>query len=183
MKLQDKKILIIIFSITYTSTMAMVFLKLYSIALLFLTIGGAMFSVILLFNFLKKKRYLNSTIYKIDKMTGIEFEELLKCHFENLGYRAKETAKTNDYGADLIIKKDNEKILVQAKRYKNKVGIKSVQEIVGALGYYKAEKGIVITNSYFTKNAINLAKANNIKLWDRDMLTKVFSIKEDNTQK
>ena len=34
------------------------------------------------------------------------------------------------------------------------------------MGMYKAEKGIVVTNSTFTQSAKELAKANNIELVD-----------------
>lgn len=122
----------------------------------------------------KRKKYLNSKIYEIDKMSGLEFEELLSEFFKSQGYKVSLTKQSNDYGADLILQKNKSKIIVQAKRYKNKVGIKAVQEIIGAIGYYEADKGMVVTNSYFTTNAINLAKSNNIELWDRSKLTEMF---------
>ncbi|WP_271716047.1 restriction endonuclease [Anaeromicropila herbilytica] len=125
-------------------------------------------------NNLKRKRYLDSGISDIDKMQGIEFEEFLKVHFERLGYHVKTTKTTNDYGADLILKKERNIIVVQAKRYKSRIGINAIQEVIGAIRYYKGMKGMVITNSYFTKNAINLAKANQIELWDRNKLIEVM---------
>lgn len=125
----------------------------------------------------KRKQYLNSRIHEIDTMRGNEFEELLKAHFEKQGYKVMLTPASNDYGADLVLIKDNSKIVVQAKRYKDKVGNKAIQEVNGAIGYYKASAGMVITNSYFTSNAENLAKANNITLWDRRKLIEQFQIK------
>lgn len=122
----------------------------------------------------KKMKYLNSGIQDVDKMSGIEFENFLKVHYQKLGYAAETTAVTGDYGADLILRKNNEKIVAQAKRYNAKVGIKAIQEIIGAKGFYKANKGIVVTNSYFTPNAKNLAIANNIELWDREKLIEVM---------
>lgn len=124
----------------------------------------------------KRKQYLNSPLPEIDKMTGIEFEEFLKAHFEEIGYKAKMTPTTNDYGADLILNKDGEKIVVQAKRWNDKVGNTAVQEIVSAKGYYKADRAMVITNSYYTNNAYELAKANNVELWDRNNLIKNLNV-------
>jgi len=69
--------------------------------------------------------YRKSGIKEIDKFTEEQFEKWLKKLFEDYGYKVKETRKTADYGADLIIEKDNIKIVVQAKRHKNKVGIKA----------------------------------------------------------
>ncbi|NER45101.1 restriction endonuclease [Bacillus megaterium NBRC 15308 = ATCC 14581] len=103
-------------------------------------------------------------------MNGIQFENYLGVLFKSLGYKAQVTRTSHDYGADLIIVKDNKKIVVQAKRYSKKVGISSVQQIVGAKNYYKADEVWVITNNYFTQPAINLAYANNVILIDRDSL-------------
>lgn len=128
---------------------------------------------------LKKKqdlRYINSNIETVDKMTGEEFEEFLKAHFEKLGYKAKLTAKTGDYGADIVLDKSGSRIVVQAKRWINKVGIEAVQQIIGAKAYYKADKCIVITNNYFTPNAVNLAASNNsVELLDRKKLINIMS--------
>ncbi len=106
----------------------------------------------------------------IDTLSGIEFEDYLLNLFKALGYEGKTTLTSNDYGADLVITKDKIKTVVQAKRYLDKVGISGVQEVIGAKGYYNADKCLVVTNNYFTPNAINLAEANNVELWDRDKL-------------
>ncbi len=127
------------------------------------------------FNYKERIRYLRSGIRDVDKMGGIEFEKFLLYHFQKLGYTAETTSITGDYGADLILKKDHEKIIVQAKRYKEKVGIKAIQEVVAAVGHYKAIKGYVITNNFFTKPAINLAASNHIELWDREKLITVMT--------
>ena len=60
--------------------------------------------------------------------------------------------------------------MVQAKRSKNPVGIKAVQEVAGAVRHYKGNKGRVITNNRFTENAYKLAKSNEVELWDRKEL-------------
>lgn len=125
----------------------------------------------------KKKAFLNSKIHDIDNMSGVEFEGLLKAHFETQGYKVKLTPMSNDYGADLILFKDNIKTVVQAKRYREKVSNKAIQEIIGAKGYYKASVGMVVTNSYFTSNAEKVALANDIILWDRNILIQKFQIK------
>lgn len=123
------------------------------------------------------KKYLCSRIYEIDKMSGPDFEKLLKAHFEMQGYSARLTPVSNDYGADLVLIKDNLTTVVQAKRYKNKISNKAIQEIVGAKGYYNADKCMVISNSFYTANAIALAKANNVVLWNRNDLIDNFRIK------
>lgn len=121
-----------------------------------------------------KNLYLFSSIQEVDEMTGIEFEYFLFYKFRQRKYRVKTTPVSGDYGADLLLKKKREKIVVQAKRYQRDVGIAAVQEVIGSIAYYDADIGIVITNSYFTPNAINLAKANQVILWDRKRLIMEF---------
>lgn len=117
-----------------------------------------------------KNMYLHCSMDDIDEMTGIEFEVYLYYKFRKQGYRVKLTPVSGDYGADLVLKKKREKIVVQAKRYQRDVGIAAVQEVIGSIAYYEADRGLVVTNSFFTLNAINLAAANDILLWDRRAL-------------
>ena len=121
--------------------------------------------------FLKKLRqlkYLSSPLRKIDRMSGEQFEQWLKCYFEKAGYRVKTTAKSGDYGADLILTKRGRKIVVQAKRYKSRVGVEAVQQVIASMAHYRANSCIVATNSYFTKAARVLADDNGVTLMDRD---------------
>lgn len=136
-----------------------------------------LFIVKILFLFYNKQKYLYSRIFEIDKMSGPDFEKLLKAHFEKQGYSVRLTPASNDYGADLVLIKGNLKTVVQAKRYKNKIGNKAIQEIVGAKGYYNADKCMVISNSFYTSNAIALAKANDVVLWNRNDLIDNFKIR------
>ncbi len=125
--------------------------------------------------FAKKLEDSNSiTMQDIDSMPGHEFENFLKTLFEKQGYKVELTKLSNDQGADLIVSKFGEKIVVQAKRYSAKVSNTAIQEAVAAIKHYGVDRGIVITNSRFTRSAIELAKSNNIELIDRDKLEKLI---------
>lgn len=126
----------------------------------------------LLLKWINKQRYLSSALSDLDKLSGESFEEYLMYMFRRQGYRVKLTDQTNDYGADLIMTKDGIKTVAQAKRYRGRVGVEAVQQIVAAKAYYKADQCLVVTNSFFTPNAINLAKANGVTLIDRNELMK-----------
>jgi len=117
-----------------------------------------------------KKRMQQSGIAEIDQMSGIEFETYVGTLFETLGYRVTYTPTTGDYGADLILKKGKDIIVVQAKRYKSAVGITAVQEVIPALKIYDANDAWVISNSYYTKAAIKLAESNDVRMINRDEL-------------
>ncbi|MBO5620546.1 MAG: restriction endonuclease [Butyrivibrio sp.] len=128
---------------------------------------------------IKKRKYLNSPLAAVDHMSGEDFEKYLAAHFRKLGYRVRLTAGSGDFGADLVCKKNHETIVVQAKRYKKSVGIEAIQQIVASKAYYKADKCMVVTNSYFTKAAIKLAESNHVQLWDRHSINKFFINHED----
>jgi restriction system protein len=112
-------------------------------------------------------------------MDGVKFEYYLKELYISLGYSAKVTKSSGDFGADLVLTKDGRKIVVQAKRYSNNVGVKAVQEIKAAQSHYNAIESWVVTNSYFTKAAVELARSNSVKLINRDQLIQdILSIKK-----
>lgn len=129
--------------------------------------------------FWERHRLAKSGILEIDKMDGKTFEKYLEVKFEQLGYQVMRTKYVGDYGADLVTKKDGIKTVIQAKRYKSNVGIKAVQEAVASKGFYDSEKAMVVTNSFFTKQAKELARKNQVELWDR----KEFSRQLLNAQK
>lgn len=136
-------------------------------------VAGCLLFLILLKRWTKimrRKKYLASPLSRIDKMEGSEFEKFLAAYFENKGYRVKVTGGTGDYGADLVMKKGGETTVVQAKRYRSRVGVAAIQQVIAAREYYGADNSIAATNSYFTKEAKKLARKTGVVLWDRDSL-------------
>lgn len=125
---------------------------------------------IMLRNAKRNERLKLSGIDEIDKMEGVVFEKYLKEIYLQKGYRVSLTSVTGDYGADLILEKNNEKIVIQAKRYSKNVGIKAVQEVKAAQFHYKANEAWVVSNSNYTNAAISLAKSTNVKLVSREDL-------------
>jgi HJR/Mrr/RecB family endonuclease len=123
----------------------------------------------------RREQIYQSKIEEIDLLSGYDFECYLERMFKKLSYNVKETKKSGDFGADLIISKQSKKTVIQAKRYSKKVGIKAVQETISAIPYYNADKGIVVTNNYFTNAAKELAKKTGIELWDREKLINITS--------
>lgn len=122
-------------------------------------------------------------IKKIDRMLGKEFELFSLRLLERFGYWGYQTADSGDYGADLIVFKDGLKIVVQTKRYSKSVGIKAIQEVLGAVKYYNADKALVITNSRFTKQAEALAAKSDVHLLDRSKLFDLIVMARGDNQK
>jgi restriction system protein len=72
----------------------------------------------------------------------------------------KATRKTADEGIDGIIKEDRlglDAIYLQAKRWEAPVGRPEIQRFVGALHGQRAKKGVFITTSRFSNEAIEYA--------------------------
>jgi len=112
---------------------------------------------------------------KFEILTGTEFEKLLYRLFEAMGYKVELTGKSGDQGGDLIANKQGERILVQAKCYRDwSTGNSAVQQVVGAMKYYDCNRAVVTTTSHFTKEAIALAKANKTELIPRERLQELL---------
>ena len=119
----------------------------------------------------KQQRKISKyTIDDIDLMTGTEFEEFIALLFKKMGYSSQVTKQSGDQGIDVIAIKNNTRIGIQAKCYSNAVGNAAVQEAVAGKSFYNCDKTVVVTNNYFTTAAIELAQANNVILWNRDLL-------------
>ena len=83
--------------------------------------------------------------------------------------------KSGDYGVDVIATSSEEvTYAVQAKAYSGSVGLAAVQQIVAAKAMYHYDQGMVITNSFLTKNAHKLAQANHITVIEGPELSKMI---------
>jgi restriction system protein len=85
---------------------------------------------------------------------------------------------SGDGGIDGVISLDRlglEKVYVQAKRWQNAVGRPDIQAFYGALAGQRANKGVFITTSGFTQQAIDFAKSvEKIVLVDGAKLTQLM---------
>jgi len=94
------------------------------------------------------------------------FERLVVDLLVRMGYggnrqdAGKALGKSGDGGIDGIINEDRlglDIIYIQAKRWEGSVGRPEIQKFAGALQGQRARKGVFITTSYFTKDAIEYA--------------------------
>ena len=118
----------------------------------------------------RQRRARASGITESDTMDGVSFEPMLADRFKSAGWRVELTPKYGDFGADLILTSAEEKVVVQAKRHTNTVGISAVQQVIGALHHYKADRAMVVSNSFFTPAAEKLASTSGVELLDRQAL-------------
>jgi HJR/Mrr/RecB family endonuclease len=112
----------------------------------------------------------------IQDLNGLEFEQLLANKFRSYGFQVTLTKSSGDYGADLIVETPSgSRAAVQAKRFKSKVNLKAVQEVVASIRHYAVDFGIVIASSGFFPSAVELARTNQVELWDDDKLYRFLS--------
>jgi restriction system protein len=107
------------------------------------------------------------TIYQVDAMGGFEFEDFLGLLFTTLGYDIETTKRTGDQGADLFAQRFGRRIVIQAKNYADRVSNSAVQQVLAAKTFFACDDAMVVTNSYFTASAKQLADGANVKLVDR----------------
>lgn len=122
-----------------------------------------------------QQRFGAAKAAKLDKLTGVEFEEFLAGLFRAQGYAAELTPTSGDYGADLILSKDGQRIAVQAKRYVGSVGVQAVQEALSGQAYYQCHAAWVITTGAFTSNALALAQKSGVKMIGRSEIGNIMA--------
>jgi restriction system protein len=95
------------------------------------------------------------------------FETIVLDLLHRIGYGAsradlQRVGGSGDGGIDGVISLDRlglEKVYIQAKRWQSNVGRPEIQAFYGALAGQKAKKGVFITTSGFTSQALDFAKS------------------------
>jgi restriction system protein len=96
------------------------------------------------------------------------FENLVVELLVGMGYggslsdAGQTVGRSGDGGIDGIIKEDKlglDVVYIQAKRWEGTVGSKEIRNFVGALAGHKANKGVFITTSKFTQEALSFVQA------------------------
>lgn len=91
-------------------------------------------------------------------LDGWEFEEEAAKVFRLNGYKAKVTKKTGDGGIDILMYKDDKKIIVQCKHYTSPVAVAVARELNGLKDDFRADELILVASSGVTKACIDFIK-------------------------
>lgn len=106
----------------------------------------------------------------LQKINGYEFEEIMAILFKKMGFEVEETTLAGDGGIDLIIYSSeyiySGKYIVQCKHWTSSVGQPCIRDLYGVVMSERANKGILITTSSFTTQAIEFAADKNLELID-----------------
>ena len=122
-----------------------------------------------------QKSLAEELLDKIRNVSPAFFEKLVVALLVKMGYggsikdAGQAIGRTGDEGIDGIIKEDKlglDVIYIQAKRWKenNVIGRPEIQKFVGALAGQGAKKGVFITASSFTKEALDYKPMNDTKV-------------------
>jgi HJR/Mrr/RecB family endonuclease len=120
------------------------------------------------------KKYFSRFPEKLYELHPTKFEELIASIFVDLGFDIELTKATRDGGRDIIVRIKNAVMniltYVECKRYSadNKIDVGIIREVAGVHYIRKPSKSIIVTTSFFTKDAIVEAKTleNQLELKD-----------------
>lgn len=103
-------------------------------------------------------------------LSPFEFENLITNLFQKMGLETRQTQSSRDGGVDCVAYDPRPifggKVVIQAKRYKNTVGVSAVRDLYGTLQNEGASKGILVTTSGYGKAAFEFAEGKPIELLD-----------------
>jgi restriction system protein len=102
------------------------------------------------------------------ELSPSEFESLITNLFSKMGLDTKQTQPSRDGGVDCVAFDARPilggKVVIQAKRYKNTVGVAAVRDLFGTLHNEGASKGILVTTSGFGRASYEFANGKPIEL-------------------
>ena len=111
-------------------------------------------------------------ILNIDGINRTEFENYIIRLLTHRGFKVETTGEKIALGVTLIAKKDEHKYAVQIERQTGSVSRLAVSDVDREKHRYGCDKVILITNSHFSEDAIELARTKGCELVDRDTLAK-----------
>ena len=103
-------------------------------------------------------------------LTPSEFESLITNLFEKMGLDTRQTRPSRDGGVDCVAWDSRPvmggKVVIQAKRYADTVGVSAVRDLFGTVHNEGAGKGILVTTSGFGKASFDFAEGKPLELLD-----------------
>lgn len=103
-------------------------------------------------------------------LTPGEFESLITNLFAKMGLETRQTQASRDGGVDCVAYDPRPifggKVVIQAKRYKDTVGVSAVRDLFGTMQNEGASKGILVATSGYGRAAFEFAAGKPLELLD-----------------
>lgn len=119
-----------------------------------------------------QKSQADSEIWLISKLSDEQLEDFSISLLSKLGYIVTKPIDENPDISFLLASPSGYQVIVKVKSHKREVGIRLVQKTLRQMDIFDAAECWVITNERFTRQAIEFAEANNMRLYDRQQFIK-----------
>jgi hypothetical protein len=117
--------------------------------------------------------------FNLNTLGGHEFEDLIEHLLIKMGFATEGRKKAADGGIDIVAVSSQPLVsgryVIQCKRYSNSVSSPVVRDLYGVVNSENANKGILITTSSFTADAIEFAKGKPLELIDGAKLVELLT--------
>lgn len=109
---------------------------------------------------------------------GIIFEKQVLALLKKMGFDAEMTKASGDGGIDIIAHKHDDivggKFIIQCKNWSKPIGEPPIRDLYGVVASENANKGLLITQSVFTAQAVEFAQGKPLELIDGQKLQELF---------
>ena len=110
-----------------------------------------------------------------DNMDGHDFEYYCADILRKNGFcNVEVTQGSGDHGIDVLAEKDGISYAIQCKCYSSNIGNAAIQQAHTGKSLYRKDIAVVMTNRFFTQQAINEANELGVKLWDRNKINEMI---------
>ena len=132
-------------------------------------LGAGMLGAVMSWIGQRHRRRLLDTQNGLDSIAALgwrHFEQLVGEAFRRQGYAVEETGLGGaDGGIDLILRKNNRRMLVQCKQWRRRqIPVNVVREMYGLLAHHSADAAKIACIGAFTRDAARFAQGKPIKL-------------------
>jgi len=132
------------------------------LALIFLALAG-----LSLFLAYRRRRLLDleMSLATIRALPRRRFEQFAAKAFQNQGYAVSEAGSAGDCGVDFILRRGNEKVLIQCRRWRSEtIDIAPVRELYGAMAAEQANGCAFLTTGGYSSDAFRFAAEKPVRL-------------------
>lgn len=118
---------------------------------------------------------LDAVTSMVGSSSGKHFEILVADLLRAMGHGARVLGGSGDQGVDVIADYRGERVAVQCKNYKKRVGNKPIQEVYAGARHHGCQKAWVVAPAGYTKGARDLAMSTGVSLFDEGHLRRWIS--------